>query len=1083
MRNPSRRLRAALLAAVLLISGAPAAARATAAPAAHSVTYDGYSWLVDGQRVYLWSGEFHYFRLPSPDLWRDVLTKMKAGGFNAVSLYFDWAYHSPQPGGYDFSGVRDVDRLLSMAADLGLYVIARPGPYINAEVDGGGFPDWLLTQAGHARSTAPDYLAAADEWLSHIDPILARHQVTDGTGTVLMYQVENEFYDGSAAGRQYLAHLEQKVRADGITVPLVGNDNATFNTGDAALDVDSPDLYPQGFNCANPGTWRPLRDQTRYRADGKPLGIREFQGGSFDPWGGPGYDKCRDLTGPAFQKVFYKDNIANGVTDQNFYMTYGGTNWGWQADPSKVYSSYDYGAPITEARQLTAKYDEDKRIGYFTQAVAPLAKTDGLAAFPADAPSVVDTARINPDDGTQFHVLRHADVTSTATETARVTFDLAARSGYSFDDAGLAYTGKWTHATAKQTYTGGDFRRTESFSTTTGDSVTVPFTGTAVRWVSSRDPSHGIADVFLDGTKVSTMDGYAPAKVFQQILYAADGLADGPHTLQIVVTGTKNPAATNTAVAVDAVDAPAPPDYVTVPVTLAGRDAKLLLAHYRLGDSDLRYSTSELMTQARIAGRDVALLYGRAGQDGQTVLRYATEPQVQVLAGDVKVAWDAAHGDLRLDYPHSGLARVLVTGGARPLLLLLATDEVAATFWQQRTARGPVLVRGPQLLRSARYVDQGAVAARDIPSPGEFLALTGDTAAAGDLEVFGGAASILWNGQPVATSGTDSGSRLGTLPGPQPVTLPALTGWRYRPESPEAAPGFDDSGWLVADRLASASTTKPVTLPVLFADDYGFHHGDVWYRGHFTGTGAETGINLSAVTGRAGVWSVWLNGTFLGSTGDARHTFTFPAGSVAAGTGNVVSVLVENMGHNEDFRADDTQKEARGLTGAALAGAATAVTWRIQGNVDTADPVRGALNTGGLFGERNGWYLPGFADGSWATVDLPHTAGLPGVAWYRTSVNPHLPAGQDTSVGLRIDDDPARHYRAQIFVNGWQLGQYINGVGPQHSFPVPAGILRPDADNTIAVAVWSTDEGGGLGTVRLEVYGSPSSPLQVGTVG
>ena len=98
MRNPSRRLRAALLAAVLLISGAPAAARATAAPAAHSVTYDGYSWLVDGQRVYLWSGEFHYFRLPSPDLWRDVLTKMKAGGFNAVSLYFDWAYHSPRPG-------------------------------------------------------------------------------------------------------------------------------------------------------------------------------------------------------------------------------------------------------------------------------------------------------------------------------------------------------------------------------------------------------------------------------------------------------------------------------------------------------------------------------------------------------------------------------------------------------------------------------------------------------------------------------------------------------------------------------------------------------------------------------------------------------------------------------------------------------------------------------------------------------------------------------------------------------------------------------------------------------------------------
>lgn len=40
----------------------------------------------------------------------------------------------------DFSGVRDVDRLLRTAADVGLYVVAQPGPYINAETTGGGFP-------------------------------------------------------------------------------------------------------------------------------------------------------------------------------------------------------------------------------------------------------------------------------------------------------------------------------------------------------------------------------------------------------------------------------------------------------------------------------------------------------------------------------------------------------------------------------------------------------------------------------------------------------------------------------------------------------------------------------------------------------------------------------------------------------------------------------------------------------------------------------------------------------------------------------------------------------------------------------
>src|SRR3954463_413185 len=139
----------ALVAAALLVP----AQRASAAP--HTVTYDNYSFMVDGQRTYLWSGEFHYFRLPSPDLWRDVFQKMRAAGFNSTSLYFDWGYHSPAPGVYDFTGVRDVDKVLDMAQEAGLYVIARPGPYINAEVDGGGFPGWLPAAAGRGPPPPP----------------------------------------------------------------------------------------------------------------------------------------------------------------------------------------------------------------------------------------------------------------------------------------------------------------------------------------------------------------------------------------------------------------------------------------------------------------------------------------------------------------------------------------------------------------------------------------------------------------------------------------------------------------------------------------------------------------------------------------------------------------------------------------------------------------------------------------------------------------------------------------------------------------------------------------------------------------
>src|SRR6266542_892357 len=95
------------------------AAAAEADGQSHSITWDGYSLKIDGKRLVVWSGEMHPFRLPSPSLWRDILEKMKANGYNAVSIYVDWGYHSPKPGVYDFTGVRDLDRFLDIANDVG----------------------------------------------------------------------------------------------------------------------------------------------------------------------------------------------------------------------------------------------------------------------------------------------------------------------------------------------------------------------------------------------------------------------------------------------------------------------------------------------------------------------------------------------------------------------------------------------------------------------------------------------------------------------------------------------------------------------------------------------------------------------------------------------------------------------------------------------------------------------------------------------------------------------------------------------------------------------------------------------------
>ena len=101
------------------------------------ITYDKYSLIIDKKRVFIKSGSFHYFRTPGVEMARDRFLKMKAGGYNTVDIYFNWNYHSPKKGIYDFSGIKNVRKVLEEAQKAGLFVIARPGPFINAEVNAG----------------------------------------------------------------------------------------------------------------------------------------------------------------------------------------------------------------------------------------------------------------------------------------------------------------------------------------------------------------------------------------------------------------------------------------------------------------------------------------------------------------------------------------------------------------------------------------------------------------------------------------------------------------------------------------------------------------------------------------------------------------------------------------------------------------------------------------------------------------------------------------------------------------------------------------------------------------------------------
>ncbi|MEO6090949.1 MAG: beta-galactosidase [Umezawaea sp.] len=983
----------AATAALALVSGlfttgaGHTAAHVPEAPVAHQVSFDKYSVMIDGKRTFLWSGEFHPFRLPSPDLWLDVLQKMRAEGYNAVSVYFDWGYHSPKQDVYDFTGVRDMDRLLDLADQAGLYVIARPGPYINAEVDGGGFPGWLTTQAGRARSDAPDFLAASDEWLGAIDRIIRAHQLTDGGGNVILYQIENELASTGTAQRNYLRHLADKVRADGITVPIFHNDkgrngvwvppsSTVPGTVPGPVDLYAWDTYPGG-SCRTDGTpGRPsvAPDWGLYGPGGAKGGASaspntpgftaEFGGGWFDYWGSVGTYPCTAVReGSGYERVFYGTNIANGLTVQNFYMTFGGTSWGRLPAPV-VYTSYDYGAAIDEARQLRPKAHTMKQLGYFLQSVEPIAKQDRAEPVTPSSPLVRMYHNTNPDTGTHFYTAVHNP--SNATGNDAFTFPV----------------------------------------TTSDGTYTVPRAGV---------------------------------------------------------------------------------------LRLDGQDAKQLVAGYDLAGQRLVYSTSEIMTHLR----DVVVLHGRDGEDGETVLRYPAQPSVEVLSGTVASTWDAATGDLRLNYTHQGLTRVRITSGGRaPVTLLLAADSTADVLWRQETTAGPVLVRGPTLVRSAVV-------------RGSSVALTGDTKDPADLEVWAPpqVRSVTWNGRSVRVDRTGSGSLAARtqLPGVRAVELPDLTAtpWKRAVESPEAAPDFDDSTWAVADRTNTNSTTKPPAgQPVLTADDYGFHVGDTWYRGKYSAAASASTVGVHYGGGGAGLVQAWLDGRYLGQhtvpsglaapPTTATTAFTIPE-DLRTDAPHVLSVMVRNNGHNQDGGVNDAHKEGRGLISVALGDPASApvpIAWRIQGpsgGEDLPDPTRGPLNTGGLYGERAGWHLPSYPDSAWTDVTVPATDATPGTSWYRKTFRLDVPAGTDASLGITIGDPTtpksAAAYRALLYVNGWNVGQYIADVGPQGTFVVPNGILNPRGRNTLAIAVTSQGgAGNGLEPVVLSDLGTAGGGVHVSTV-
>jgi hypothetical protein len=416
--------RAITTATAIALLGVPAAAARTP-PSNPHVSFDRFSLSVDGRRVVLDSGEVHPFRMPSPRAWPAVLDRMRAAGLNAISIYVPWSVHEPAPGVARFTGRWDLERFLALARDRRLYVVVRHGPYVQGEIDGGGFPAWATARPAQFRTDDPRWTALWKSWDAQVLPRVARWQIGGPRrGTVIAVQIENEYPGDGTGSAAYMRDLYEDTRAHGIAVPILHNDQQVLGSLPAPgryediVDLYGFDNYPYGFTCCKPWTTATFSQldgfEDRYRADGAthaPLYMPEVQGGAAPIAGDDGasladrYERFR-----GYATVQNLSLLGQGVTMVNQYMFFGGTTWGNLPFPN-LGTTYDYAAPIRETGALGPRYEEQRRLSLQVAAAGPsLAATQRAdGAVTADDADALYRVRRAVDGGALFVVLRHAD--------------------------------------------------------------------------------------------------------------------------------------------------------------------------------------------------------------------------------------------------------------------------------------------------------------------------------------------------------------------------------------------------------------------------------------------------------------------------------------------------------------------------------------------------------------------------------------------------------------------------------------------------------------------------------------------------
>nr|XP_017217998.1 PREDICTED: beta-galactosidase 13-like [Daucus carota subsp. sativus] len=296
-----------------------------------AISYDARSLIINGNRELLFSGSIHYPRT-QPEMWPDLFEKAKLGGINVIQTYIFWNIHEAVKDKLTFEGNADIVKFFKVAQEHGLWVCLRVGPYIAAEWNQGGFPYWLREVPDISfRNYNEPFMFHMKKFTEMVINMMKKEKLfLPQGGPIILMQIENEYGAVQATYRQdgekYINWAAEMATGLYNEVPWI-----------MCKQPNAPPLVIEtcnGRHCADTfkgtnGPNKPLMWTENWTAQYRAFG---------DP---PSQRSAEDI---AFSVANF---FARGGSFVNYYMYYGGTNYG-RVSSSFVTTRYYDEAPLDE---------------------------------------------------------------------------------------------------------------------------------------------------------------------------------------------------------------------------------------------------------------------------------------------------------------------------------------------------------------------------------------------------------------------------------------------------------------------------------------------------------------------------------------------------------------------------------------------------------------------------------------------------------------------------------------------------------------------------------------------------------------